>query len=159
MRTLRGHHADTPRSSCGGCAAIARTLPGCCANRCANIFRCWVKCFQETARIPTGCCRTNVRMIHRLLRGCCAGRYVECCADIAGLPALHSCKGMVSRKIHGFQVSESRPNQVRLNATKWMILGALNGRSETGSETKQVGSGMNGRRRSARAVLERPVSA
>jgi hypothetical protein len=29
-----------------------------------------------------------------------------------------------------------------------MMMGALNGRSETGSETEQVGSGMNGRRRS-----------
>jgi hypothetical protein len=57
---------------------------------------------------------------------------------------------MVSRKNQGFQVLESRQNRVRLNVSKWMILGALNGRSETVSETEQVGSGMNGRRRSTR---------
>jgi hypothetical protein len=55
---------------------------------------------------------------------------------------------MVSRKNQGFQVLESRQNHVRLNVSKWMMMGALNGRSETGSKTEQVGSGMNGRRRS-----------
>jgi hypothetical protein len=55
---------------------------------------------------------------------------------------------MVSRKNQGFQVSESRQNRVRLNVSNWMMMGALNGRSETGSETEQVGSGMNERRRS-----------
>jgi hypothetical protein len=70
-----------------------------------------------------------------------------------------NASGMVSRKNQGFQVSESRQNRVRLNVSNWMMMGALNGRSETGSETEQVGSGMNGRRRSARAVLERPMSA
>jgi hypothetical protein len=51
-------------------------------------------------------------------------------------------------KNQGFQVSESRQNHVRLNVSNWMMMGALTGRSETGSETEQVGSGMNGRRRS-----------
>jgi hypothetical protein len=55
---------------------------------------------------------------------------------------------MVSRKNQGFQVSESRQNHVRLNVSNCMMMGALNGRSETGSETEQVGSGMNGRQRS-----------
>jgi hypothetical protein len=55
---------------------------------------------------------------------------------------------MVSRKNQGFQVAESRQNPVQLNVSNWMMMGALNGRSETGSETEQVGSGMNGRRRS-----------
>jgi hypothetical protein len=59
-----------------------------------------------------------------------------------------NASGMVSRKNQGFQVSESRQNRVRLNVSNWMMMGALNGRSETGSETEQVGSGMNGRRRS-----------
>jgi hypothetical protein len=58
-----------------------------------------------------------------------------------------NASGMVSRKNQGFQVSESRQNRVRLNVSNWMTMGALNGRSETGSETEQVGSGMNGRRR------------
>jgi hypothetical protein len=53
---------------------------------------------------------------------------------------------MVSRKNEGFQVSESRQNHVRLNVSNWMKMDALTGRSETGSETEQVGSGMNGRR-------------
>jgi hypothetical protein len=53
----------------------------------------------------------------------------------------------VSEKNQGFQVSESRQNRVWLNVSNWMM-GALNGRSETGSETEQVGSGMNGRRQS-----------
>jgi hypothetical protein len=59
-----------------------------------------------------------------------------------------NASGMVSRKNQGFRVSESRQNRVRLNVSNWMVLGALNGRSETGSETERVGSGMNGRRRS-----------
>jgi hypothetical protein len=59
-----------------------------------------------------------------------------------------NASGMVSRKNQAFQVSESRQNRVRLNVSKWMMMGALNGRSETGSEMEQVGSGMNGRRRS-----------
>jgi hypothetical protein len=59
-----------------------------------------------------------------------------------------NASGMVSRKNQGFQISESRQIRVRLNVSNWMMMGALNGRSETGSETEQVGSGMNGRRRS-----------
>jgi len=59
-----------------------------------------------------------------------------------------NASGMVSRKNQGFQVSESRQNRVWLNVSNWMMMGALNGCSETGSETEQVGSGMNGRRRS-----------
>ncbi len=55
---------------------------------------------------------------------------------------------MVSRKNQGFQVSESRQNRVRLNESNRMMMVALKGRSETGSETEQVGSGLNGRRRS-----------
>jgi hypothetical protein len=59
-----------------------------------------------------------------------------------------NASGMVSRKNQGFQVLESLQNRVRLNVSNWMMMGALNGRSETGSETEQVGSGINGRRRS-----------
>jgi hypothetical protein len=59
-----------------------------------------------------------------------------------------NASGMVSRKNQDFQVSESRQDRVRLNVSNWMMMGALNGRSETGSETEQVGSSMNGRRRS-----------
>jgi hypothetical protein len=66
---------------------------------------------------------------------------------------------MVSRKNQGFQVSESRQNRVRLNVSNWMMMGALNGRSETGSETEQVGSGMNGRRRSEARFQERLLNA
>jgi hypothetical protein len=55
---------------------------------------------------------------------------------------------MVSRKIKGFHISESRQKSRSTERIKWMMIGALNGHSETGSETEQVGSGMNGRRRS-----------
>jgi hypothetical protein len=47
-------------------------------------------------------------MFHRMLRGYFAGRYAEYCADIARLPALHSCKGMVSNQMIGFPIPESR---------------------------------------------------
>jgi hypothetical protein len=59
-----------------------------------------------------------------------------------------NASGMVSRKNQGFHVSESLQNRVRLNVSNWMMIGALNGRSETGSETEQVGSRINGRWRS-----------
>ena len=51
-------------------------------------------------------------------------------------------------KIKAFKFQKAAPNHVRLNVSNWMMMGALTGRSETGSETKQVGSGMNGRWRS-----------
>ena len=61
-------------------------------------------------------------------------------------------RGWCLNKITGFQVSESRQKSRSIERIK---IGAddvndeaLNGRSETGSETEQVGSGMNGRRRS-----------
>jgi len=47
-----------------------------------------------------GNCPANASMIHRMLRG----RY----ADIARLAALLSCKGMVSIKMTGFPIPESR---------------------------------------------------
>ena len=53
-------------------------------------------------------------------------------------------------KIKAFKFQKAARNQVRLNVSNWMMMGALTGRSETGSETEQVGSGMNGRRRSTR---------
>ena len=45
---------------------------------------------------------------------------------------------MVSRKNQGFQVSESRQNRVRLNVSNWMMMGALNGRSEIGANGTAV---------------------
>jgi hypothetical protein len=51
-------------------------------------------------------------------------------------------------KIKAFKFQKAAKNHVRLNVSNWMMRGALTGRSETGSETEQVGSGMNGRRRS-----------
>jgi hypothetical protein len=59
-----------------------------------------------------------------------------------------NASGMVSSKNQGFQVSESRQKSRSTGRIKLDVDGALNGRSETGSETEQVGSGMNGRRRS-----------
>jgi hypothetical protein len=48
-------------------------------------------------------------------------------------------------KIKAFKFQKAARNHVRLNVSNWMMVGALTGRSETGSETEQVGSGMNGR--------------
>lgn len=87
-----------------------------------------------------------------MLRGYFAGRFAEYYADMARLAALPSSKGMVSNKNTGFPIPESRHSFCSSERVK-IVRGcaddnALNGRSEAGSETKQVGSGMNGRRRS-----------
>ena len=103
------HHAETPWPSCGYCVkiappfpdicpAIARTHPCCCANHCADIYRCCVRYFPAIARTRGGCCPANARMFHRMLRRYFAGRYAEYCADIVRPPAIHSCKGMVSNQ-------------------------------------------------------------
>jgi hypothetical protein len=47
-----------------------------------------------------------------------------------------------------FTFQKTATNHVRLNVTNWMMMGALTGSSDTGSEMEQVGNGMNGRRRS-----------
>jgi len=47
-------------------------------------------------------------MFHRMLRGYFAGRFAEYCADIAPFAASLSCKGMVSIKMTGFPIPESR---------------------------------------------------
>jgi|GEM_PF-2791286 hypothetical protein len=57
-------------------------------------------------------------------------------------------RGWCLEKIKAFKFQKAVRNRVRLNVSNWMMMGALTGRSETGSETEQVGSGMNGRRRS-----------
>jgi hypothetical protein len=74
------------------------------------------------------------------------------CAAVARLAALFFDKGMVSNQMTGFPIPESRQ---RFRSTEHLKLltkcgyyKALDERSETGSETEQVGSGMNGRRRS-----------
>ena len=88
--------------------------------------------------------RTLRRTPRRTLRGHCA--------VVARLAALFFNKGMVSNQNTGFPIPESRQ---RFRSTEHLKLmrplanyQALTGRSETGSETEQVGSGMNGRRRS-----------
>ena len=59
---------------------------------------------------------------------------------------------MVSRKIKAFRFQKAVTDSVHPNVSKFVREcadhKALNGRSETGSETEQVGSGMNERRRS-----------
>jgi hypothetical protein len=57
-------------------------------------------------------------------------------------------RGWCHQKYKAFMFQKAVRYHVRLNVSNWMMMGALNGRSETGSETEQVGSGMNGRRRS-----------
>ena len=59
-----------------------------------------------------------------------------------------TASGMVSSKITGFPIPESRPKSRSPERNKWLLIGALNGRFETGSGTERVGSGLNGRRRS-----------
>ena len=71
--------------------------------------------------------------------------------------------GMVSIKMTGFPIPESRSKSRSIERTAMPHLcansEALNERSETGSETEQVGSGMNGRRRSEARFQERLLSA
>jgi hypothetical protein len=57
-------------------------------------------------------------------------------------------RGWCHQKIKAFKFQKAARNHVHLNVSNWMMIGALAGRFETGSETEQVGSGMNGRRRS-----------
>jgi hypothetical protein len=64
----------------GHLAALREMFPGDCS---------------DTARLFA---RSNARMIHRLWRGCFAGRYALCCADIARRVALNLCKGMGSNQ-------------------------------------------------------------
>jgi hypothetical protein len=68
------------------------------------------------------------------------------------LTAEANASGMVSNQNTGFPIPESRQKFSSFERIK-IACGcaddhALTGRSETGSETEQVGSGMNGRRRS-----------
>ncbi len=71
-------------------ARLLRGLSGTCFGCCANAGL-------ETART-----------IRRMLRGLSTGLSANRRADVARPAALPSCKGMVSSKNQGFQVSESR---------------------------------------------------
>lgn len=64
-----GRCASAKRTASWIPAAIAGTLPGCCAYRCADICRCCVRCFPATARTLRGSCPAIARMICRILRG------------------------------------------------------------------------------------------
>ena len=73
-------------------------------------------------------------------------------AAVARLVSLSLIRGWCLTKMPAFPFQKAATDFVRLNVSK-CVLGcaddkALNGRSETGSETEQVGSGVNGRRRS-----------
>jgi hypothetical protein len=57
-------------------------------------------------------------------------------------------RGWCLEKMKAFKFQKAAKNHVRLNVSNWLVMDALTGRSETDSETKQVGSGINGRRRS-----------
>ena len=72
----------------------------------------------------------------------------------------YSDKGMVSNQNDRLSIPESRKRsrlaeRIKIHA-RMGDYEALNGCSETGSETKQVGSGMNGRQRSG-AGFRTPV--
>jgi hypothetical protein len=104
-----------------------------------------------------------------------SGRFIGRCADVAPdttpdaartlrevLPYTH-VRGWCLTKIPAFPFQKAATNSVRLNVSK-CLRGcadhtALNGRSETGSETARVGSELNGRRRSGAWFQERPLSA
>ena len=71
---------------------------------------------------------------------------------VVRLAALSLIRGWCLTKMTAFTLQKAATDSVRLNVSR-IVRGcadhkALNGRSETGSETEQVGSGMNGRRRS-----------
>ena len=74
-------------------------------------------------------------------------RFLSLCFGLL-FPSTISLGDGVIKKLRLSQFQKAARNHVRLNVSNWMMMGALNGRSETGSETEQVGSGMNGRRRS-----------
>ena len=150
---MRGHGLTADWSwtgrGCGHSPASARTLP--------------VHCPDASRMLPGRC-----REIARMLRGCYAGHCTGRCADVTadatavvapdatpdvartlrGLRLYFLIRGWCHPKIKAFKFQKAATNHVRLNVSNWMMMGALTGRSETGSETEQVGSGMNGRRRS-----------
>lgn len=155
------------------CSDTARPLTGDCPDDSSDVEVCCVGCGTDTdwLRLRTSCRtfasigsdairplhrrwtnnnRLLARIIQRMIRGRFGRRPARCGADIARPRAIHSCKGMVSRKNHGFPIPESR-QKFRSSERIKIVRGcaddnALNGRSETGSETEQVGSEMNGRR-------------
>ena len=172
MRSVRGLCPDTDKlrswSRTGywdgltATADIAWTPRGLNRNCCEEIpGQC-----ADAARMSSGngaaIVRKSRRTYHRTLRVRCADTLWKPCG---GSPEIrltlfaHSAtcriildKGMVSNQNAGFPIPESRADFVRLNVSKF-VRGcaddkALNGRSETGSETERVGSEMNARRRS-----------
>ena len=84
--------------------------------------------------------------------GHCAGHCAEIARPLLVFRPYFLIRGWCLTKMTGFPIPESRQ---RFRSTEhlklirpWANYQALTGRSETGSETEQVGSGMNGRRRS-----------
>ena len=89
---------------------FARQLPGRFLAVAPTVARTFTSVARDVSRQLLRQCSAVARTIHRTLRGCCAGYHAGCCADIARLPALHSCKGMVSNQNTGFPIPESREN-------------------------------------------------
>ena len=109
FRTLHGHSADTDclrsRLRTGhGLDAAADSGP--------DIRRKRLGRGPSVARTLAGYCPADARTSCQQLRGRFSGRYAGnptgCGADIARLAASHSCKGMVSIKMTGFPIPESR---------------------------------------------------
>ena len=140
--TARGLKHDCCADIPGQCTDGALTLGGYCPEVARESRR---HCREITPDISPGAV-SPVRG-HRVgVRRIFSGN----CADIARLAALFLIRGWCLTKMNGFQFQKAARNHVRLNVSKlshWCANDeALNERSETGSETEQVGSGINGRR-------------
>ena len=101
-RKLPGNCPDDSPDAAWTAAVIAKPFANHRANFGANfgadIHRRFVRSFPPTARTRLGSCSVIARMLHRTLRGRCAGRYAGCCAAVARLAALSFDKGMVSNQ-------------------------------------------------------------
>jgi hypothetical protein len=104
-----------------------------------------------TRQLPGSCsvaARQIARIFHRQLRGNLAGMTADISPDTArllrGLLPYIQVRGWCLTKIPAFQFQKAAHNSIRLNVLKLthrcVNYHALTGRSETGSETKQVGS-------------------
>jgi hypothetical protein len=116
IRRTRRDLRTAPRTS----AAIARTLPGCCANRCANIPRRCIRSFPATAQTMPGSYLARVGLIRRTLSEPLRGLSSDASQDVSldtgrmaartlrGLRPYRHVRGWCLTKMTGFPIPESR---------------------------------------------------
>ena len=145
----RGHSSAFCEKFPANCPDTSRQLLGNCPDASPNVARMirWTlrgRCADVAPDATPDVARTLRRTLRRMLRGNCA----EIARLLLVLRPYLLIRGWCHPKIRAFKFQKAARNHVSLNVSNWVMIGALNGRSETGSETEQVGSGMNGRRRS-----------